>query len=167
MLRPMMISATMALLVAPFCVAQDAPKAEATFADQHKGKVPDADYEAKVGDRPVVLSLDKEDKPYVSWATFDRPDFRAYKKALGIKDRDEMKEMREAGKVARVEPYTPVLVSGIEEVASGIDDETSTMATVRVLEGPLKGKKLCIPAYSIARMIDPPAAKPKKKAVSK
>lgn len=132
--------------------AKEAPKAK--YADRA-----DPDYEPKVSDKAVLLSELKTGERIETWSTFNAPDFRAYSRSFLTKDRDQRREMSDRGLVAHLKPLTPVLVVELEEIVhrdiKGDDGnpETSDMATVRVLEGPMKGKKLCVSTWSVVRMI--------------
>jgi hypothetical protein len=150
----MAIAATMALLLCSAGLA-DEPKAQ-TRPDAPE-MVPEPGYRPKLGDRVTLHSVTKEGKPSTAWLTADRHDFRDYARSLRARDRAGMREMREAGKMIELESGASVLVIDVEEVRySEGEYETSTMITVRLLDGEKKGQKLCTPAYYAARLVPRP-----------
>jgi hypothetical protein len=151
MMRPMAIAATTALLLGSTGLA-DEPKAR-TRPDAPE-LAPEPGYKPKPGDRVTLYSVTKEGKPSTAWLAADRHDFRDFTKALNIRDRDEVREMRRDGRVIELDSGAGILVTDVDQVRYGAAEfDVSTMLTVRILDGPKKGRKLCIPEYFAARLI--------------
>jgi hypothetical protein len=154
MIRSMMIAPTLLLLLLAAPGRCQAPPAQ----------VPDPDYKPKVGDRAVLLSESSKKVRAPTWATLTAADFRAYKRSFAVGDRDQRREMHARGDALYLAELTPVLVVAVDEVGLGSDlaedDRLATRATVRVLGGPMEGKKVYVAGWFVVRMVDPPAPTP-------
>ena len=136
--------------------AADSPKPEAKDSDTPKPKrVIDRSYVPAVGDRAVLYAEDEKGEPLFLWASATPGGFKEYIKALGVEDEKRTEELEKQGTAIEMDDETPVVVLGIETIVAPVNAQqfvSETAASVRVLDGPNKGKVLLTPLELVTRL---------------
>lgn len=132
--------------------------------DTRNKMIPDTSYHAKRGDEaevcfyyPKEMSIRTCDAALYTFA------YEEYWKSIRIKDYDGIRELEEKGWIIDLEIGTRVLVLETEDFDN--KDPRADCATVRVMGGPHKGKKVWVRAAEVVRLIPNPnyKASPAKK----
>jgi hypothetical protein len=135
----------------------DNPQAEHYVVAPSPVMVPDAHYVPKVGDEaylyfePVYKKGERAGEHMDVSVSSDYLAYRAFNKALAAKDREGYRELEDQGKLASVRTGSKVRILEFHEFPA--DGDIRDAIEVRVLNGPLEGKRVCVLESRVVRLI--------------
>jgi hypothetical protein len=124
-------------------------------------RIPDPTYKPKRGDGAMLYGYDRaRDRFYGPEVALSEFAYEEFWRALEVGDGDGANEVVTRGHAVRIAPKTGVLVLEVRKFPE--EDARPDLAVCRVLDGPLKGRKVYVPTFQVCQLIENPAFSPPK-----